>query len=84
MITFTIPEYSDDDTSVEITFFNEDNLINKRIINIPHNSDGTVDEDYFIEIIEGQIRGLEHKVKVGVASFKDPSEFESNVGISST
>ena len=84
MLTFTVPDYSISDTSVEVTFFNEDQLIHKRIVNIPHKTDGTIDEEYFEEVLRGQARGLEHKAKVGIVSFKSPVDGESNVGISST
>jgi hypothetical protein len=81
IITYTVAEYTTEDTSVEITFENENGFIHKRHINIPHNDDGTIDEEYFQEIIEGQLRGVENKIKIGVIKFIDPNE---NVGLAST
>lgn len=81
-ITYTLAEYTAEDKTVEITFEDSDGLVHKRIINIPHNEDGTIDEEYFQEIIEGQLRGVENKLKVGVITFTDPNE--TNVGVAST
>jgi hypothetical protein len=72
IITYTVAEYTTEDTSVEITFENENGFIHKRHINIPHNEDGSVDEDYFQEILEGQMRGVENKIKLGIITFNNP------------
>jgi hypothetical protein len=46
------------------------------MINIPHLEDGSIDEDYFNEILEGQLRGVENKAAIGVISFVDPDAVE--------
>ena len=79
--TYTIAEYTSEDTSVEVTYENAEGLIHKRTINIPHLEDGTIDEDYFQEILEGQLRGVNNKIVVGAIQFVDPT---SEVGIAST
>jgi hypothetical protein len=80
-ITYTVAEYSEEDRTVEVIFENSDGLVHKRTINIPHNEDGTINEEYFQEILEGQLRGVENKLRVGVVTFIDPIE---SVGIAST
>lgn len=75
-------EYTSEDTSVEVTYENSEGLIYKRMVNIPHNEDGSIDEEYFQQILVGQLRGLENKVKIGLVSFSDPTS--EVVGIAST
>lgn len=75
-ITYTVAEYAEDDSSVQVTFVNDEGFEHKRQVNIPHNPDGTVDEGYFAEILEGQLRGVENKLRVGVVTFIDPSTQE--------
>lgn len=75
-ITYTVAEYTADDTSVEVTYQNTEGFVHKRTINIPHLEDGAVDEEYFQEILEGQLRGVENKIKVGAVSFTDPNAVE--------
>jgi len=80
-ITYIVGEYEPTDKTVEVTYLDQNNFEHKRNVNIPHNEDGSVDEDYFQEIIEGQLRGVENKIKIDVIRFTDPNE---NVGIAST
>jgi hypothetical protein len=79
--TYIIDEFEPSARQVKITFVNEEGLVHERKINIPHLDDGSIDEEYFQEIIEGQLRGVENKIKIGVIKFTDPNE---NVGIAST
>ena len=72
-ITYTVAEYAEQDRTVEVTFENSEGLVHKRTVNIPHNEDGTIDEEYFQEILEGQLRGVENKLKVGVVTFVEPT-----------
>jgi hypothetical protein len=81
--TYIVDEFEPTDRHVKITFKNDDGFIHERYINIPHLEDGSVDEDYFQEIIQGQLRGVENKVRVGAVSFVDPNQ-ENNVGIATT
>lgn len=81
-ITYTVAEYAEEDRTVEVTFENSDGLVHKRTINIPHNEDGTIDEEYFQEILEGQLRGVENKLRVGAVTFAEPTP--PPVGIAST
>ena len=79
--TYTVAEYTTNDTSVEVTYENPEGFVHKRNVNIPHLEDGSIDEEYFNEILEGQLRGVNNKIAVGVIQFVDPAE---EVGIAST
>ena len=76
-----IAEYATEDNSVEVTYENSEGFVHKRNINIPHLEDGSIDEEYFREILEGQLLGVNNKIAVGVISFTDPN---AEVGIAST
>lgn len=70
--TYIVGEYEPTDKTVEVTYVNENNFEHKRTINIPHLQDGSIDEDYFQEILEGQLRGVENKDKLGIIAFSNP------------
>jgi len=72
--TYTIAEYTSNDTSVEVTYENSEGLIHKRRINIPHLEDRSIDKKYFQEILEGQLMGVNNKIAIGVISFINPNE----------
>ena len=79
--TYIVSDYTVEDTSVEVTYENSEGNIHKRTINIPHLEDGSIDEEYFQEILEGQLRGVNNKIFVGAIQFVDPT---AEVGIAST
>ena len=71
-IIYEVSDYEPSDKTVEVTFIREsDEYIYKRNVNIPHNLDGTVDEVYFQEVLEGQLLGVIHKYKMGLIEFRD-------------
>jgi hypothetical protein len=76
-ITYTVGEYDQATSStVEVTYVNsESGFEHKRTINIPRLQDGTgaIDEEYFADILEGQLRGVENKLRVGAVTFTDPN-----------
>lgn len=82
IITYEVAEYAVGDKTVEMTFTDDEGFVHKRQVNIPYNSDGTVDEEYLQEIFEGQLRGVKNKFRLGMIEFRDPSEV--SVGIAST
>jgi len=84
--TYQVAEYQAEDTSVQVTYTNDAGLVHIRTVNIPHLEDGSVDNDGFNEILEGQLRGVNNKVAVGVIQFVDPVGVASTnpVGIAST
>jgi len=75
-ITYTVASFKPEDNNVEVTYENSEGFVHKRHVNIPKLEDGSIDEDYFNEILEGQLRGVENKIKIGVASFADPNAVE--------
>jgi hypothetical protein len=81
MITYQVENFSDNDDSVEVTYTNENNQQHKRILNIPKNSDGTLNETYWKEILEGQLRGVQRKYEVGAISFNDIETNQDSVNI---
>jgi hypothetical protein len=87
-ITYEVAEYQEEDKNVEVTYTrSSDGYIYKRMVNIPHNLDGTIDEQYFEDILHGQLSGVINKYKAGVVEFRDPTEVPETtepVGIAST
>lgn len=75
-ITFTVADFDQvTATSVEVTYTDGDTgFIHKRTVNVPRKPDGSgeFDEEYFNEILEGQLRGVEKKLNVGVITFTNP------------
>ena len=72
-ITYTVADFQDSDTTVEVTYTNADSHEHKRTLNIPHLEIGDVDTEYWQEILEGQLRGVQNKASLGVISFVDPN-----------
>ena len=72
-ITYTSTEITDEDTVVKVTYTNKDGFIHERSINIPRLEYGSVNEEYYQEILEGQLRGVENKVAVNAITFIDPN-----------
>jgi hypothetical protein len=77
MITYELTEYQQQDKTVEVIYTNSEGLVYKRIVNIPHKEDGSIDQEYFQSILEGQLNGVINKTKFGVIEFQ-----EASVGIS--
>lgn len=76
-ITYTVPDFDQATaTSVEVTYTNTDTgFVHKRTVNVPRKPDGSgeFDAEYFTEILEGQLRGVENKLNIGVIAFTDPN-----------
>lgn len=75
-ITYEVGDFTDDDTSVEVTYADEAGLTHTRTVNLPRNEDGTLDQEYFDEILEGQLRGVISKLRVRAITFTDPTAEE--------
>jgi hypothetical protein len=58
--------------TVNIKFTNDDGLQFAKTINVPYNSDGTLNESYFNEIVDGQVRSVEYKLSIGSIEFGEP------------
>ena len=74
MITYDKPTDLDGKSSVNVTFQNEQGEIYIKEINIPKNENGSVDQEYFQNVLEGQLMGIAHKFKMGLIKFNPPSE----------
>lgn len=72
-ITYTVAEYTAEDSSVEVVYTNDEGFEHKRHINLPKTPEGAIDEEYLAEILEGQLRGVENKIRVGAVTFTDPN-----------
>ena len=79
MFICTLNDYSQEDRTATLTFENDEGKVYVRDINIPKNEDGTIDEDYFQTIIEGQKQGVLNKFKVGLIQFVDKVKEEEEV-----
>ncbi len=74
MITYEVPKDLGEQKYVTIVYKNEDGKIFTKSVNIPRNEDGSIDEDYFNDILDAQLRGVENKWKVGSIEFSDPGK----------
>ena len=80
-ITYTAPavsEITSEDTTVEVIYTNEAGFTHTRSINVPRLEDSSINEEYYQEILEGQLRGVENKIVVGAISFTDPNAVEED------
>jgi hypothetical protein len=78
-ITYELADYELTDRTVEVTYTREsDGFVYSRQVNIPHLENGSIDEEYFQEVLEGQLRGVENKQRMGIIEFIDPN---ASVGI---
>lgn len=73
-ITYEVSEYKVGDRTAEMIFTDDNGLVHKRQINIPYIDSTTIDEDYLQEIFEGQLRGVQNKIRVNAITFTDPTE----------
>jgi len=72
-ITYTVAGIGTGDTTVEVTYTNADSHEHKRTLNIPYLENGEIDTEYWQEILEGQLKGVQNKSTLGVISFVDPN-----------
>ena len=73
---FEIAEYESDAASVEVTYTDRRGYTYTRTVNIPRTQEGEIDETYFETIQYQQLLNVNHKLAVGVATFKDPNLVE--------
>jgi|TARA_B100000085_G_C18538885_1_gene511125 hypothetical protein len=72
-ISYTVAGIGTGDTTVEVTYTNADSHEHKRTLNIPYLENGEIDTEYWQEILDGQLRGVQNKSTLGVISFVDPN-----------
>ena len=76
-ITYTKPEIANSETSVNVTFTNDDGFVFTRSINVPY-KDGELDEAEWDQRLEDHLRAVIHKSALGVISFTDPNAISAN------
>ena len=72
-ITYTVADFVDTDTTVDVTYVNADSHEHVRTLNIPHLENGDVDTEYWEDILACQLKNVENKAALGVISFIDPN-----------
>ena len=78
-ISYTSPAASEIEasaTTAEVVYTNGAGLTHTRSINVPRLENGSVNEESYQEILEGQLRGVENKASLGVITFVDPNATE--------
>jgi hypothetical protein len=70
MINYQLPEDLGTKNYVNVKFVNEKNEIYIKMVNIPRDEDGTIIQDEFDQILEGQLKGVENKFKIGSIKFE--------------
>ena len=75
-ISYTAAQISDGDNTVEVAYTNDAGFIHTRSVNVPRLENGSVNEEYYQEILESQLRGVENKASLGVITFVDPNATE--------
>lgn len=71
-ITYTVPELSEGQKIATVKFTDENGLEFTKTVNVPYLSDGSLNESYWNEILEGQLRGINNKLSLGVIEFSEP------------
>ena len=74
MITYQVEDFAEDARSAKVTYTDDQGFTHERQLNIPRNQDGSIDEEYWAEIQEGQLLGVNNKVSLGVIQLTDPNE----------
>jgi len=71
--TYTLGEYSAEDTVTDITYTNADGHVHVRTVTIPRDSDGEVIQDSFCQILADQLKNVNNKADLGLIGFGDPN-----------
>jgi len=73
-ITYSHDPLEPNQKHLQVSFKNELGLEFLKTINVPYNPDGTLNKEYFDQILEDQLRGVQHKVSLGAIDFVEPQE----------
>lgn len=84
MITYELPEDLGTKNHVNVKFVNEKSEIYIKLVNIPRDEEGLILQDQFNEILEGQLRGVENKLKIGSIKFEPQQRSVPNEDIPDT
>jgi len=72
-ITYTLAEYTAEDSTVEATYTNADGHTHTRTLIIQKNEEGTINQDAWDDVLAGQLQNVINKSRVGVITFLDPN-----------
>lgn len=72
-VTYTVPELSEGQKTATVKFVDENGLEFAKVVNVPYSPDGSLDESYWHEILEGQLRNVNNKLALGMVEFSEPS-----------
>jgi len=71
--TYTVAEYSAEDTTTDITYTNAAGHVHVRTVSIPRDSEGEVVQDSFCQILADQLTNVNNKAGLGLIGFGDPN-----------
>jgi len=74
-ISYVVPSIEDGQTYVTVKFVDEDGNFTFKDVNIPRNSDGSLDSDEWSLRLEQQTRGVQRKVDLGVVTLEDSDAY---------
>ncbi len=72
-VNYSVSEFTSEDDYTTVTYTNSQGFIYTREVKIPRDTEGKLNEDLSTEILQGQLAGVESKIQLGVAVFKDPN-----------
>ena len=71
VMSYVVPSIEDGQTYVTVKFVDEDGNFTFKDVNIPRNSDGSLNSDEWSLRLEQQTRGVQRKVDLGVVTLED-------------
>jgi hypothetical protein len=77
VVEYTVAEFEDTASSVEVTYIDENEWVYSRQVNIPRDESGQVNQEEFDQILYSQLLGVNNKKSIGIVVFKDPNAVEA-------
>ena len=75
--TYTVSEYSNSDSTVEISYVNEDGHLHDRVIALPKDDDGNVQEEVLSDILKDLLKSVKNRESMGLLGFRDPNAVDT-------
>lgn len=72
-ITYSHEPINNKETSVPVTFTDDDGKVYTRSINVPYKN-GLLDKDEWEQRLEDHLRSVIHKSQLGVVTFVEPAD----------
>lgn len=79
--TYTLSEYTDSDSVVEVSYTNSDGHIHSRVVVLPKDSDGNTDEESLSSILRDQLKSVNDRANMGLLGFRDPNAADPTVAL---